>query len=110
MEQSTGPAERDLLRYLTEEVGVPEDIARLRLKDSDLWILDPGARFDEYLQGEEGVRHWEAAAILARAISDNVSMGPGSIEANPAITQLVWDAAARAEEALRRARERAASH
>ena len=96
------------LRYLIEQVGVPEEIARLRMRDSDLWVLDPGARFDEYLEGEEGVRHWEATARMARVIADTVSHGRGSIEANPAITQLVWDAAPRAEEALRRARERAA--
>jgi hypothetical protein len=33
------------LRYLTERVDVPEEIARLRLRDEDLWILDPGVAF-----------------------------------------------------------------
>jgi hypothetical protein len=58
------------------------------------------------LQGEEGVRLWEEAAGAARSIADMVSNGPGTIQANPAITQLVWDAAERAQEALERARER----
>jgi hypothetical protein len=95
------------LRYLTEEVGVPEEVARLRLRDEDLWVLGAGERFDEYLPGEEGVRHWGAAVNVAHVIAENISMGPGSIEANPALTQLSWDAASRAKEALRRARERA---
>ena len=49
---------------------------------------------------------WEEAAGAARSIADMVSNGPGTIQANPAITQLVWDAAERAQEALERARER----
>ena len=43
---------------------------------------------------------------LAQAVADTVSNGPGTIQANPAITQLVWDVAERAEEALRRTRLR----
>ena len=70
-------------------------------------MLSPSARWDEYLEGEEGVRHWEDAVLFARNVADIVSNGPGSIQANPALTQLLWDAATRAEEALRRARERA---
>jgi hypothetical protein len=95
------------MRYLTEEVGVSEEEARLRLRDGDLWLLHPDQRFDDELQGEEGVRAWEEAAIITHAIGNMVSNGPGTLQANPAITQLVWDVDARAQEALRRARRRA---
>ncbi len=65
-----------------------------------------GARFDEDLTGEEGVRLWEEAAMVARTVADAISNGPGTIQASPAVTMLAWDVAARAEEALRRARRR----
>ncbi len=80
--------------------GTPEETAALRLRDKDLWILHPGQRFDEELQGAEGVRLWEEAVDAAQTVADGVSNGPGSIQASPAITQLIWDASARAEEAL----------
>jgi hypothetical protein len=82
----------------------PEE--RLRLRDEDLWLLDPDQRFDEELQGEEGVRAWEEAALIVHAIGNIVRNGPGTIQASPAITQLVWDLDMRAQEALRRARRR----
>ena len=95
-----------IMRELIEEEGLSEEVARLRLRDADLWLLHPGSRFDEDLQGEEGVRMWEEAAGAAQAIADIVSNGPATIQANPAITQLVWDAAFRAQEALARAEDR----
>ncbi len=95
-----------VMRELLEDEGLPEEAARLRLQDRDLWLLHPGARFDEDLQGEEGVRLWEEAAAVARTVADSISNGPGTIQASPAITMLAWDAAARAEEALARARDR----
>ncbi len=97
----------DTIRELVEESGISEEAARLRMQDDDLWVLEPYARFDEDFQGEEGVRMWEEAATLARSLANGVSNGPRTIQANPAITQLVWDASTRAQEALRRARERA---
>src|SRR5215210_8694631 len=98
-------AER-VMKELIEEEGLSEEVARLRMRDEDLWVLHPGARFDEDLQGEEGVLMWEEAPAVARIIADGVSNGTGTIQAGPAITQLVWDAAERAEEALARARQR----
>ncbi len=97
----------DTMRELVEETGISEEAARLRMQDDDLWVLEPYARFDEDFQGEEGVKMWEGAAALARGIAESISNGPDTIQANPAITQLVWDASTRAQEALRRARERA---
>jgi|SRR5215212_2161426 hypothetical protein len=95
-----------MMHELVEQDGLSEEAARLRMRDEDLWLLHPGARFDEDLQGEEGVRLWEEAANGARAVADIVSNGPGTIRANAALTTLVWDAAARAEVALERAIER----
>jgi hypothetical protein len=95
-----------MMRELIEEEGLSEEVARLRMRDEDLWVLHPGTRFDEDLQGEEGVRLWQEAATLAQSIADSVSNGPDTIKASPAITQLVWDAAVRAEAALARARRR----
>jgi hypothetical protein len=92
-----------VMRELLEEEGVSEEVARLRMRDEDLWVLRPGARFDEDLTGEEGVRLWEEAAQVAQTVADAISNGPGSIQASPAVTMLVWDVAARAEEALARA-------
>ena len=94
------------IRVLVEDDGISEEEARLRRLDGDLCLLRPSARFDEDLQGEEGVRLWEEAAKVAQTVADAVNNGPGTIPASPAVTMLAWDAAARAEEALRRARER----
>ena len=44
------------IRTLVKEDGLTEENARLRLRDDDLWVLPPHARFDEDFQGEEGVR------------------------------------------------------
>ncbi len=95
------------MEYLVEEVGLSEHAARLRLRDRDLWLLDPGQRYDDELQGEDGVRMWEEAVTITYSIANIVRNGPGTIEPNPAITQLVWDLDLRAQEALRRARRRA---
>ncbi len=96
-----------MVRELIEQEGWSEEVARLRLQDEDLWLLHPGQRFDEDLQGKEGVLMWEEASAVARTIADGVSNGPGTIQASPAITMLVWDAVERAEEALARTRRRA---
>lgn len=97
-----------MLRYLTKDVGLERNIAELRMADEDLWVLHPDQRFDDELTGEEGVRLWAEAAQVAQAVAAVVSSGPGTIKASPALTQLVWDAASRAEEALERAQRRQA--
>ena len=95
-----------MMKELIQEEGLSEEVVRLRMADEDLWLLRTGQRFDEDLQGEEGVRVWEEAAQAARTVADAVCNGPGTIQASPAITMLVWDAVERAEEALARARQR----
>jgi hypothetical protein len=90
--------------HLVGRVGVSEEEARLMMRDDDLWIFDPAFRFGSELEGEEGVRQWEVVAGLAQGFAE---LADNSIDlSNPAATQLIGDAAARAEEALRRARAR----
>jgi len=44
--------------------------------------------------------------MIAETLADTVSNGERTIQASPAMTMLAWDVAARAKEALRRARRR----
>jgi hypothetical protein len=97
---------REQMLEMIETDRLSEEVVRLRLQDEDLW-LPPGQRFDEDFQGEEGVRQWEEAAIVARTAADIVSSGAGTVQASAALKQLLQDAADRAEEALGRARQRA---
>jgi hypothetical protein len=93
----------DFREDLLERAGVSEDVAALRMRDLDLWILHPSSRFDEGFQGEEGVRQWRRICKLLEGLGTYVE--DASYEA-PALVQLVWDAERRAKEALRRAQER----
>ena len=92
------------IRYLTEDIGMPERYVELVLRDDDLWILDPPARF-AWEPGEEDVAQWETAADFAVCLADGFS---DSNAINHATRMLFWDLRDRAEEALRRARLRAA--
>ena len=91
------------LERLLDE-GIDAHDAELRLRDNDLWVLDPTMRFGVELEGEAGVEEWREAAKLASAFRD---FATNSDHYNYATTMLIWDAAARAEEALRRAESRA---
>jgi hypothetical protein len=93
----------ETIRYLTEEEGMPEDLARLVLRDDDLWILDPSARV-AWEPGEEDVKQWEAAYEFAYALADG--FGVESRAVNEATGHILSDLRARTEEALRRARLR----
>jgi hypothetical protein len=75
--------------------------AGLRMVDNDLWILAPEQRYG--LVGKEAVRQWEEAVQF---VGGMVSLAEDP-ELFPDATQmLLADALARAEEALRRARQR----
>jgi hypothetical protein len=93
-----------LIAHLVKVVGVDEEEARLRVsQDADLWILHPERRSVKELEGEAGVEAWREALSYARwlaAMPENVDVGA-------ATTQLLWDLEMRAEEALRRAEQRA---
>ena len=90
--------------YLTGEAGMPEDLARLVLRDEDLWILMPEQR-SAWEPGEEDVAQWAIAYDFVYALADGFSE---SKAINEATRHLLWDLRDRAEEALRRDRERGA--
>jgi hypothetical protein len=99
------PTERRwLIEYLVR-CGMDRVEAEQVLVDDDLWLLMPEQRFG-FPPNEESVRQWEQTVQLIRALSEGVTNMVPSLP-NRAATQLIWDAQARAEEALRRVRERA---
>ncbi|MBV9454701.1 MAG: hypothetical protein JOZ19_11380 [Rubrobacter sp.] len=75
--------------------------AGLAMGDNDLWILAPEQRYG--LEGKEGVRQWEEAVQFVEGM---VSLAEDPELFTDATQMLLADALARAEEALRRARER----
>src|SRR3712207_3092081 len=77
--------------------------AERRTRDGDLWLVEAGFRAD--LQGEEAVREWEGAVAFMEAMTEGFAYtGDGVV--NNATSQVLLDALRRAEEQLRRARER----
>ncbi|MBV9455227.1 MAG: hypothetical protein JOZ19_14115 [Rubrobacter sp.] len=75
--------------------------AELPMLDNDLWILAPEQRSG--LVGKEAVRQWEEAVQFVEGM---VSLADDPELFADATQMLLADALARAEEALRRARER----
>ncbi len=79
--------------------------------DDDLWLVHPELRY--VLEGNEAIREWSKAATFAQFLADGFACGPFysgfANEFQGAIQQMLWDMEARAQEALRRARERATS-
>ena len=73
----------------------------LPIGDNDLWILPPEQRSG--LVGKEGVRQWEEAVQFVEGM---VSLAEDPELFADATQMLLADTLARAEEALRRARER----
>ncbi len=71
--------------------------------DPDLWLAEPDLRAD--LQGEEAVRQWEGAVAFMDAMTQGFAYTSDEVM-NRATSMLLLDALRRAEEALRRARER----
>ncbi len=62
--------ERDeYVAYLTGDMGLSEEV-RLILRDDDLWILDTWARYGPELDGEAGMREWEAIVSLADGLAE----------------------------------------
>ena len=92
------------VRYLVDEEGMPEGLARLVLRDDDLWVLHAGAR-SALPPGEADLAEWERAYDFAASLADGFAE---SKAINEHTRMLLWDLRARAAEALRRARERAA--
>jgi hypothetical protein len=94
-------------------VGFPHGIdraeAELMARDLDLWMQSPG--FLCAIEDKDAVEEWEVAHEF---FNDLATMAVNSRKPtfNTAITHMLFDAEARAREALRRAEERAreASH
>ena len=72
--------------------------AELRVVDADLWILEPESLYG--FEPEEAVEQWVRAVDALGCLAEVAAF------INEATLQAVQDARARAEEALRRARER----
>jgi hypothetical protein len=101
-EERTNTREQEI-EYLVEEIGVERRQAEIIMEDDDLWLVDPEARYG--FEGEEAVWQWKEAYKFARALNDGF-VAHGRPVVNHATQQLLHDARERAEEALRRARER----
>ncbi len=91
-----------MIEYLVEDVGIDREQAELRMADDDLWLLHPEMRYP--FEREEAVEQWEEAAAFAQGLEEGFA---NHWRLNEATRQLIWDLQVRAEEALRRARERA---
>jgi hypothetical protein len=103
MTEMTSEERAEEIRYLVEEVGVDVQEAPLRLRDDDLWMLLPASRF-VWEPGEEDVRQWELAYDFAYALSKGFTESQAIPDS---ARMLLWDMRDRAEEAMKRARERA---
>jgi hypothetical protein len=92
----------EILERLTSfPYGASREEAERRVADEDLWLLDPELRCG--LGGEDAVEEWQEALSFAEALANGFSMAP----VGSATLHLPWDATVRAQEALRRAEERA---
>jgi hypothetical protein len=95
-----------MMKILTEEIGVERREAEVCLRDGDLWPLnDPGAMIP--FEGEEAVSQWEEAAATLHGLADAAYQG--QVFGKPALAQSFLEDANRADEMLRRARERVGS-
>ena len=90
------------IQDLMEEISCEREQAEIRMLDDDLWLLHPSMRM--WFAGEEAVEEWEEAAGFVRGLTEGFA---NYWFLNEATRQLIWDLEQRAEEALRRARERA---
>jgi hypothetical protein len=90
----------ELTAYLTEELGVDQREAALCLRDGDLWpLIDAGSIYP--FEGEEGIEMWAGAVDYFRGLMDCAQP-----DDNPAVTQCLSESVIRAQEMLKRARER----
>ncbi len=93
------------VRHLVEDLGDDPDLARLRVRDSDLWIAHYASRVAFRDDEQTVIKWWKDAFELADELA-NVAIYLYDVRA-PAVVQLAVDARERAREALRRAEERA---
>jgi hypothetical protein len=89
--------------HLIKTWGLSREEAERIMEDEDLWLLIPEQRH-AYMDAAEDVAEWERAYEFAYSLSDGFTECRAIYDPT---RQLLWDMCARAEEALRRARERA---
>ncbi len=102
MTEQRTDVEREV-EHLVKNMGLSREYAERVMEDEDLWLQVPEQRF-AFLDPEEDVRQWEAAYDFASSLAN------GFMESdvlNYATQQLLWEMRTMAQEALRRARERA---
>jgi hypothetical protein len=93
------------VEHLLTFVGYTEEDVLLQGQDRDLWIVEPNARFVS-TDPEEEVAEWEDAVDKLQVLAE-VSCGGGTLFGyNVAVGVCLDDASARAQEALRRAKQR----
>jgi hypothetical protein len=98
-----GEAREQIIERLTSfPIGMDRAYVERKLLDDDLWVVDPELRVG--LEPEEAVQAWEEAHNFVVCLAEGFSNVPSPV--NGATIHLLWDAVYRAEEALRRARER----
>ena len=94
----------EMVDILTEEIGVePKEAELCLLRDGDLFPLTHVGALIPF-EGEEAVEQWADAADTLHKLTE--SAYEGIFFDNPALTQSFLEAAMRAEEMHRRAKER----
>ena len=91
------------IAHLMRTLGLSREYAERVMEDEDLWLLIPEQRF-AFMEPGEDVRQWETAYDFASALVNGFT---DSKAINNATRQLLWEMRETAEEALRRAMERA---
>jgi hypothetical protein len=86
---------------MAADLGLTVEDMRARLEDRDLFVLPIEACHG--LRGEEAVKQWTEAAAWMRALADAFG---GTLLVNDATTQVLRDAALRAELMAERAKAR----
>ncbi len=93
----------EMLTHLVEEIGVEREEAEVILQDGDLFpLIEAGSMFT--FEGEEAVEQWENAAEMLHKLAA-LAYAEEFFD-NPALAQSFLEAAIRAEEMHKRARER----
>jgi hypothetical protein len=94
---------QETLVYLTEKVGMSPEEAEQVLADDDLFLTHPGVRSG--FEAEEAVRVWDEAHEKLQNLHE--AAWNGDVFGNEGVSMLLGDAARRAAELRRRAKERA---
>jgi hypothetical protein len=96
-------ARREMLAQLLERVAVPVDEAQDLIRDDDEWVAESEVRL--YIPEEELVEEWKYAVDQLSHLA--TAAAGGGLFGSVVVAICLADVEERAEEALRRARERA---